>query len=267
MSLVPMDSPAISMVALRKAYGSKQVLDGLDLEVQAGQVVGYIGPNGAGKSTTLRILTGLLEDYEGQARVDGLDVGVDALEVKRRIGYVPENAQLYDALSMAEHLQLVSRLHGLPDDLGEHRARALMDAFGLGERMLSRIGSLSKGQRQKVLIASALIHDPKVLFLDEPLSGLDVASTILIKTVIRELADRGATVFYSSHMMDVVERVCDRIVILSGGRIVADGSYEELSAAREGGSLEVIFAELTGTGGESAAAHAVLEALRGGAPQ
>jgi ABC-2 type transport system ATP-binding protein len=259
---ISMDAPAISMVGLRKAYGSKQVLDGLDLEVQAGQVVGYIGPNGAGKSTTLRILTGVLEDDEGRAEVDGLDVGVDALEVKRRIGYVPENAQLYDALSMAEHLQLVSRLHGLSDELGEHRARALMEAFGLGERMHSRIGSLSKGQRQKVLIASALIHDPKILFLDEPLSGLDVASTILIKTLIRELADRGATVFYSSHMMDVVERVCDRIVILSGGRIVADGSYEELSAAREGGSLESIFAELTGTGGEQASALAVLEALQ-----
>jgi ABC-2 type transport system ATP-binding protein len=254
---------AIEMRGLHKAFGTKVVLDSIDLTVHPGQVVGYIGPNGAGKTTTIRILTGLLDRFEGEGRVDGLDVRTSALDVKRRIGYVPENAQLYDALSMEEHLQLVARLQGLPDDLGMHRARAIMGAFGLTARFRSRLGALSKGQRQKVLIASALLHDPAVLFLDEPLSGLDVASTILIKTLIRELADRGCAVFYSSHMMDVVERICDRIVILNDGRIVADGSYEELSAARAGGSLESIFAELTGTGGEVSAVKSVIEAIKG----
>ncbi|MCB9897055.1 MAG: ABC transporter ATP-binding protein [Planctomycetes bacterium] len=256
-----MDVPALEIVDLRKDFGTTRVLDGIDLVVGPGQVVGYIGPNGAGKSTTIRILTGLLDGFSGTAKVDGVDVRIDPIEVKRRIGYVPENAQLYDALSMGEHLQLVARLHGLPDEVGLRRATALMDAFGLVHRMRVRIGALSKGQRQKVLLASALLHDPKVLFLDEPLSGLDVASTMLVKALIRTLADRGKTVFYSSHMMDVVERVCDRIVILSGGRVVADGSYEELAAARAGGSLESIFAELTGTGGEQVAADAIADAL------
>ena len=260
--------PAIELVDLRKAFSHQPVLEGIDLRVARGQVLGYIGPNGAGKSTTIRILTGLLPSFEGQARVDGLDVRLEPLEVKRLIGYVPENAQLYETLSMREHLQLVARLQGLDDAVGDRRALALMDAFGLAARMPSRIGSLSKGQRQKVLLASALIHDPSVLFLDEPLSGLDVASTMLVKSLIRTLADEGRTVFYSSHMMDVVERVCDRIVILSGGNIVADGSYEEL-ARGEGGagdtSLEAIFADLTGTGGEDQAARAVLDALEIGA--
>jgi ABC-2 type transport system ATP-binding protein len=259
-----MTTPAIRLVDLKKAYSLTRVLEGIDLEVFPGQVLGYIGPNGAGKSTTIKILMGLLDDFFGTVEVSGLDVRLEPMAVKRIVGYVPENAQLYDALSMGEHLQLVSRLHGLPDDVGEHRAHAIMDVFGLAGRMKSRLGALSRGQRQKVLLASALLHDPEVLFLDEPLSGLDVASTILVKTLIRALADAGKTVFYSSHMMDVVERVCDRIVILSDGHIVADGSYEELAAAREGGSLEAIFAELTGTGGEEAAVQSVLDAMREG---
>lgn len=259
-----MTTPSIRLVGLKKAYVLKTVLAGIDLEVFPGQVLGYIGPNGAGKSTTIKILMGLLDGFSGTVEVTGLDVRTDPLLVKQRVGYVPENAQLYDALSMGEHLQLVARLHGLPDEVGEHRAQAIMDVFGLGGRMRSRLGALSRGQRQKVLLASALLHDPEVLFLDEPLSGLDVSSTILVKTLIRAFADSGKTVFYSSHMMDVVERVCDRIVILSGGHIVADGSYEELSAAREGGSLEAIFSELTGTGGEEAAVQSVLAALREG---
>ncbi len=259
-----MTTPTIRLVGLKKSYTLKAVLEGIDLEVFPGQVLGYIGPNGAGKSTTIKILMGLLDDFFGTVEVDGLDVRLEPMAVKARVGYVPENAQLYDALSMREHLELVSRLHGLPDDLGRHRANAIMEVFGLGNRMNSRLGALSRGQRQKVLLASALLHDPKVLFLDEPLSGLDVASTILVKTLIRALADGGKTVFYCSHMMDVVERVCDRIVILSGGNIVADGSYQELAAARAGGSLEDIFAELTGTGGEEAAVQDVLAAMREG---
>jgi ABC-2 type transport system ATP-binding protein len=197
--------------------------------------------------------------------VAGHDVRAAPLEVKARIGYVPENAALYDALSVREFLLLVGRLHSLPDAVTLARTTELLAAFDLSARPGSRLGSLSKGMRQKVLICSALLHDPQVIFLDEPLSGLDVASTILVKTLIRTLADRGRTVFYCSHMMDVVERVCDRIVILSEGRVVADGTFEELSAARSGGSLESIFAELTGAGGEEALAQRVVAALGAGA--
>ncbi|MHC5209646.1 MAG: ABC transporter ATP-binding protein [Planctomycetota bacterium] len=261
-----MSTPSILVRGLGKSFHGKAVLRGIDLEVQRGQVLGYIGANGAGKTTTVRILTGLLGDFEGTAEVAGHDVRHAPLEVKARIGYVPENAALYDALSVREFLLLVGRLHGLPDAVSLRRMEELLAAFGLAERIGSRLGSLSKGMRQKVLICSALLHDPQVIFLDEPLSGLDVASTILVKTLIRALADRGRTVFYCSHMMDVVERVCDRIVILSEGHIVADGTFEELSAARSGGSLESIFAELTGAGGEDALAQRIVSAIDDGHP-
>jgi ABC-2 type transport system ATP-binding protein len=176
---------------------------------------------------------------------------------------VPENAALYDALSVREFLLLVGRLHSLPDARSLRCMQEMLAAFDLAERIGSRLGSLSKGMRQKVLICSALLHDPQVVFLDEPLSGLDVSSTILVKTLIRSLADRGRTVFYCSHVMDVVERVCDRIVILADGRVVADGTFEQLSAARSGGSLETIFAELTGAGGEDALVARIVSAIDG----
>jgi ABC-2 type transport system ATP-binding protein len=249
---------------LRKSYGGREVLRGIDLSVAPGQVLGYLGANGAGKSTTIRILTGVLGEFQGEVRVCGLDVRAQPLEVKRRIGYVPENAQLYDALSAREFFELIGRLHGLPDAVTMERARAFLDAFDIGARMGSRLGSLSKGMRQKVLLSSALLHAPEIIFLDEPLSGLDVASTILVKTLIRSLADSGRTVFYCSHMMDVVERVCDRIAILSDGKLVANGSFEELSAARQGGSLEKIFAELTGAGSEETAVQRILGAMADG---
>jgi ABC-2 type transport system ATP-binding protein len=257
--------PSLLVRGLGKSFHGKAVLRGIDLSVQPGQVLGYIGANGAGKTTTVRILTGLLEDFEGTVTVAGHDVRSAPLAVKARIGYVPENAVLYDALSVHEFLLLVGRLHKLPDATSERRLRELLGAFGLSARLGSRLGALSKGMRQKVLISSALLHDPRIIFLDEPLSGLDVASTILVKTLIRALADRGRTVFYCSHMMDVVERVCDRIVILSEGQIVADGTFEELSAARSGGSLERIFSELTGAGGEAADAQRILAAIDDGA--
>jgi ABC-2 type transport system ATP-binding protein len=256
-------TPSILVRDLGKSFHGKPVLRGIDLEVQPGQVLGYIGANGAGKTTTVRILTGLLDGFEGKVSVAGHDVREAPLEVKARIGYVPENAALYDALSVREFLLLVGRLHSLPDARSLRCMQEMLAAFDLAERIGSRLGSLSKGMRQKVLICSALLHDPQVVFLDEPLSGLDVSSTILVKTLIRSLADRGRTVFYCSHVMDVVERVCDRIVILADGRVVADGTFEQLSAARSGGSLETIFAELTGAGGEDALVARIVSAIDG----
>jgi ABC-2 type transport system ATP-binding protein len=258
-----MVEPIIDVRDLHKRFGDKPVLRGIDLAVQPGQVLGYIGANGAGKTTTVKILTGLLDGFEGHVVVAGHDVASEPIEVKRRIGYVPENAALYEALSVEEFLMLVGRLHGLPDELSSSRLGRLMEAFELDARLGTRLGSLSKGMRQKVLISSALLHDPRIVFMDEPLNGLDVASTILVKTLIRSLADEGRTVFYCSHMMDVVERVCDRIVIIDEGRVVADGTFEELSAARSGGSLERIFSELTGAGGEQARVRQILAALDG----
>lgn len=249
---------------LRKAFVGKQVLDGIDLRVERGLVFGYIGPNGAGKTTTVKILTGMLGHFEGEARVAGFDPHRDPVEVKRRIGYVPENSPLYEALTADEFLFLVGRLHGLDDTQIDTRAGLMLDALGLRARRHTRIGSLSKGMRQKLLIAAALLHDPEIVFLDEPLAGLDVESTILVKELVRALADDGKTVFYCSHMMDVVERVCDRIAILDGGRIVADGTFEELAARSEEASLEKIFMELTRHGDASQRARSLLDALHDG---
>jgi len=243
------------------AFAGKEVLCGIDLEVGPGRVFGYLGPNGAGKSTTVKILTGLLGGFTGEVTVAGVDVRVDPVEVKRRVGYVPENASLFENLHTAELLQLVGRLHDVDEDLIEERAVRLAAAFGLEARLRSRISALSKGMRQKVLMIAALLHDPEVLFLDEPLSGLDVAATILVKELIRALADRGKTIFYCSHMMDVVERVCDRIVILDGGRVVADGTFAELAQKSQERHLEAIFAGLTGGTDGSEQVAAILAAL------
>jgi ABC-2 type transport system ATP-binding protein len=258
-----MGEAAIELRGLRKSFGSRTVLDGIDLAIERGTILGYIGPNGAGKSTTVKILCGLMPQFEGEVRVLGLDPRADPLAVKRRIGYVAENAPLYELLTVAEFLLLVGRLHGLEDELVKRRATTFLEVFELSDRLGARIQTLSKGMRQKVLLTSALLADPEVVFLDEPLSGLDVNATILVKELIRALADAGKTVFYCSHVMDVVERVCDRIAILDGGRLVAQGSFEELQAARGGGSLEEIFARLTSAGGQAEAARRLVTAMGG----
>jgi ABC-2 type transport system ATP-binding protein len=257
-----MSAASVVLRDLRKSFHSREVLAGIDLEVAPGTVFGYLGPNGAGKTTTVKILTGMLKSFGGEAQVGGLDVRADPVAVKRIIGYVPENASLYDALEVRELLLLVGRLHDMEDTLTLERAHAMTAALGLEDRFGSRIASLSKGMRQKVLLCAGLLHDPQVLFLDEPLSGLDVASTILIKELIRALADRGKTIFYCSHMMDVVERVCDRMVILHQGNIVADGSFEELAARSEGSQLETIFSQLTGGTDARESVQAILGALQ-----
>jgi ABC-2 type transport system ATP-binding protein len=260
-----MGEATIEVRGLRKSFGPRAVLAGIDLAVERGAILGYIGPNGAGKTTTVRILCGLEPQFEGEARVCGFDPRRQPLEVKRRIGYVPENALLYEQLTVAEFLLLVGRLHGLEDELVRRRAQRFLEVFELAERLGSRIATLSKGMRQKVLLTSALLHDPEAVFLDEPLSGLDVNATILVKEFLRALAAAGKTVFYCSHVMDVVERVCDRIIILDQGAIVAQGSFEELQRAQGGGSLERIFAELTSVGDQEQQARALVDALRSAA--
>jgi ABC-2 type transport system ATP-binding protein len=251
----------IDVRGLSKRYDQNVVLDGIDLSVAAGEIVGYVGPNGAGKSTTIRILTGLTQEFEGEVRVAGFDPRKDAIEIKRRIGYVAENAILYESLTVAEFLLFVGRMHGLDDSLIERRAEPCLVEFELAERLLSRISELSKGMRQKVLLTAALLHAPRILFLDEPLSGLDVNAQILVKEVLRRLARSGRTILFSSHVMDVVERLCDRIVILHGGKIVAQGTFDELAASLRGSSLEVIFASVTGDSDSEARAQRLVDAL------
>ncbi len=238
--------PIIRVRQLFKAYGRNPVLHGIDLDVYPGQIIGYIGPNGAGKSTTVRILAGLDRDFSGQVEVCGYDVARDPLAVKRCIGFVPEQAELYDVLTPMEFLQLVGSLHDMPPAQIEERAARMLRFFGLHERRDDRMDSFSKGMRQKVLLISGLLHDPRLLFLDEPLAGLDANSVILVKEIIARLAARGKTIFYCSHMMDVVEKVSDRIILINQGRVLADGPLAELRRQSDD-SLERIFAQLTST--------------------
>jgi len=237
--------PIIQISKLNKYYGDKHVLNDISLDIYPGQVIGYIGPNGAGKSTTVKILCGLLTDFQGDVLVKGFDVRKKTLEVKALIGYVPEMAELYDVLTPNEFLSLMGALYKMPKELVAERARNMMDAFGMGGNMDQRMDTFSKGMKQKVLITSGLLHNPEIIILDEPLSGLDANSVIIVKELIGKLAASGKTIFYSSHMMDVVEKVSDRIVLINEGRVVADGSFEELKKNQDKNSLEQIFAQLT----------------------
>lgn len=251
--------PVISIKNLEKSYGSKQVLKGINLEVYAGQVLGYIGPNGAGKSTTVKILCGLLSDYEGEVKVKGHDLKQDALAVKAMIGYVPELAELYDVLTPMEFLKLMGSLYNLEEAVCITRIERMMAAFGLEQQLNQRMETFSKGMKQKVLIASGLLHNPDIIILDEPLSGLDANSVIIIKDLISKLAKEGKTIFYCSHMMDVVEKVSDRIILINQGVVVADGSFAALQQQEGNNSLEQIFAQLTGN---TAGVHAADDLIR-----
>ncbi|GAB4052390.1 ABC transporter ATP-binding protein [Spirosoma litoris] len=254
-------TPIIQLHDLHKSYGSTPVLKGINLSVSAGQVVGYIGPNGAGKSTTIKILIGMLPDYTGEATVLGMDVKTNSLDIKRRIGYVPENAALYDTLTPMEYLQFIGQLYGLDTTQIEHKALELLRLFQLNEYANARMTTFSKGMRQKVLLISGLLHNPDVIFLDEPLSGLDANAVVLVKEIIRQLANSGKTVFYSSHIMDVVEKISDRIIIINQGQIIADGTFAELQHQRPE-SLEQLFAELTGSEGQTGIAEEFIHTLK-----
>lgn len=237
--------PIISIRNLRKSYGEKQVLKGIDLDVYPGQIIGYIGPNGAGKSTTVKVLIGLLGDFEGEVSILGHDLRTDTLAIKSLIGYVPENAEIYDVLTPMEYLSFVGKLYQMDEDVIAARAERMLGAFGLLENKDERMDTFSKGMRQKVLIISGLLHNPQIVVLDEPLSGLDANAVIIVKEILSLLKKEGKTIFYCSHMMDVVEKVSDRIVLINEGSIVADGTFEQLKQS-EGDTLEKIFAHLTG---------------------
>ena len=253
--------PVISIKNLYKSYGAKAVLKDINVDVYAGQVIGYIGPNGAGKSTTVKIICGLLTDYEGEVKIRGFDVKKQTIDVKRHIGYVPELAELYDVLTPMEFLSFMGALYGLDEALCTSRVVKILTAFGLQANLDQRMDSFSKGMKQKVLLASGLLHDPDVIVLDEPLSGLDANSVIIVKELISRLAQEGKTIFYCSHMMDVVEKVSDRIVLIDEGRVVADGSFEELRNLQGKGSLEQIFAGLTSNSAMHDAAGDVMKAF------
>lgn len=231
---------------LKMSFGDKTVLKGINLDIPAGQIIGYIGANGAGKSTTVKIILGLVEGYIGEVKIFGEDILKIDKEYKKRIGYVPEVAELYDSLSAKEYLTFVGQLYGMDYEIADRKALELMSVLGIADAYESRISSYSKGMKQKVTIISSMLHNPDILFLDEPLSGLDANSVMIIKEILAELASKGKTIFYSSHIMEVVEKISDRIILLNDGNIVADGNFNELKESSKEGSLEEIFNQLTG---------------------
>jgi len=237
--------PIISLKNIYKNFGSKAVLKNINLDIYPGQVIGYIGPNGAGKSTTVKILCGLISDFQGEAIIKGYDVKKNPVEVKSVIGYVPELAELYDVLTPNEFLNIMGELYNMPSNIIEDRMHTMLAAFGLEGNIHQRMDTFSKGMKQKVLITSGLLHNPDIIILDEPLSGLDANSVIIIKDLISKLAKDGKTIFYCSHMMDVVEKVSDKIVLINEGTVIANGTFEELQQQQGNNSLENIFAQLT----------------------
>jgi len=253
--------PIIRIQNLNKFYGTKHVLKDISIDIEPGQVIGYIGPNGAGKSTTVKILAGLLADFTGDVFVKGIDIRKDPVAVKSLIGFVPELAELYDVLTPNEFLSLMGSLYNLPEEVVTERAGKMLDAFGLSGNMNQRMDTFSKGMKQKVLITSGLLHNPEIIILDEPLSGLDANSVIIVKELIDKLAKGGKTIFYSSHMMDVVEKVSNRIILIDKGEVVADGSIDELRQLQNKESLEDIFAGLTSTESMHEASEKLLNAF------
>ncbi len=257
-------NPVISIRNLQKNFLNgkevNHVLKGINLDIAPGQIIGYIGPNGAGKSTTVKILCGLIEDFEGDITVLGHDLRTESLAIKRRIGYIPENAAMYDMLTPMEYMSFAGALYGLPEERVMEKAGKLLELFEMKKHADQRMDTFSKGMKQKILLISGLIHNPDIIFLDEPLSGLDANSVMVVKEVLSQLAKDGKTIFFCSHIMDVVERISHRIVLINHGHVVADGTIEEL---RSGSSetLEKLFADLTGQGGQTVTAEAIVQAF------
>ncbi|GAB5536749.1 MAG: ABC transporter ATP-binding protein [Rubricoccaceae bacterium] len=221
------------------------ILHGVSFDVPTGSVAGYVGPNGAGKTTTMRLLTGALQPTSGTVIVGGADVVQQPLEAKRRFGYVPEHGHLYESFSADEYLTFIGRMHGLAETVLKQRAAAHLRFWGLDEVAGQSMTGFSKGMKQKVLIAAALLHDPPVLLLDEPLGGLDAHAVLQTRALLRTLAANGKTIFYSSHLLDAVEKVADLVIVIRDGHILQTGSPEEITAGAGGASLEDAFGKLT----------------------
>lgn len=230
--------------SLSKWYGAIRAVSDVSFTLAAGEVLGYLGPNGSGKTTTTRMLTGLLEPTSGAVLLDGRETRLDPLEFRRRLGYVPEEPHLYPFLSGREYLELVGRLRELPPSSMDRKIGALLELFGLSDAAEQGIASYSKGMKQKILVIAALLHDPDLLIFDEPDSGLDVTAALVLRHLIANLAARGKAILYTSHILDVVEKLCTRVIVLHEGRVVADDSVKQLRTLLASSSLEEVFAHL-----------------------
>ena len=227
-----------------KSYSGLPAVQNVSFVARAGEVTGYVGPNGSGKSTTMKMLTGLIGASSGEILFDGKRIADDLISFRRRLGYVPEEPYLYTHLSGLEHLTMAAQLHGIPRPKARERIECLLEAFSLSKDREALISSYSKGMRQKILLAAALLHSPDLIILDEPFSGLDIGSALILRSLIEELGRRGKVVLFSSHELETVERLCSHVIILHRGKVVADDSVESLRALMSAPTLESIFAQL-----------------------
>ncbi len=241
---MPDDTPAIAVRDLRKVYDGRAAVDGLSLTVSRGSFFGFLGPNGAGKSTTIRMLTGLIPPTSGVVELLGLRMPEEELAIKRRIGLVPDESLLFDRLTGFEFLEFVARMYDLDRDMARRRAEELLDLFELSNERRKMIAEYSKGMRKRVAMAASLIHKPELFLMDEPFEGVDAVGARLMKEILVDLVRHGATIFLTSHVLEVVERLCDRAAIINAGRIVAEGSMDELRAGSQ--TLEDVFVKTVG---------------------
>jgi ABC-2 type transport system ATP-binding protein len=246
---------------LTKRFRSLTVVDHVNFTVRAGEITGYLGPNGSGKSTTVKMMTGLLHPTEGEILFDGRNIRTDNIEFKHRLGYVPEEPNLYGNLTGLEYLQLAGGLRGLPFDRVTKKANELLDLLSLSEARWVPISAYSKGMKQRVLIAGALLHDPDVLIFDEAQSGLDIANALLFRHLLRTLAARGKAVLYISHVLELVEKICEHIVVIYQGRVVADDSVTSLRGLMHLPNLEEIFKQLVEQGDMESRANDIVEVM------
>lgn len=251
----------IKISNLNKSFGYHQVLHNISLEIHRGELIGYIGPNGSGKSTTVKLMLGILADYKGQIEIFGQDIRRSPVAYKRKIGYVPEVLALYETLTGAEYLSFLAATYGLGH--WQKRMEDLADIFQINQALNTRISAYSKGMKQKLAIIGSLIHNPDILFLDEPLNGMDTNSVAVFKEVLKTLTHQGKTIFYSSHIMELVEQMSSRIILLKEGHVIADASMEDLKSAKPGSNLEGIFNELTGFHAQHDLASRFVDSLTG----
>lgn len=237
----------IAIRGLSKSYnkGKVKAVDNLSLQVKPGEIFGFLGPNGAGKTTTIKMMVGLLNPDEGSIKINGFDVRLQTLEAKMSIGYAPDNPDVYERLTGLEYLNFIADVYQVPSDTRRQRMNLLLDMFGLNDAASDLIKSYSHGMKQKIVLTGALIHNPRLWILDEPMVGLDPKSAHQLKELMREHCDKGNTVFFSTHIMEVAEKLCDRIGIIHKGKLVAIGTLDELRKGDQADSLENIFLELT----------------------
>ena len=249
-----MSEVAILTEGLTRTFGSLRAVDAINLRVEAGQFFGFLGPNGAGKSTTIKMLTGLLAPTAGRMELLGLDFAAHPIEVKRQIGVVPEGMGLFERLTGTEYLRFVGRMYGLDRATTQKRAEELLEFMQLADREKTLVADYSHGMQKKLALAAAVIHGPRILFLDEPFEGVDALAAGALKALLGRMTERGATIFLTSHVLEIVERLCSHVGIIHEGRLVAQGSMEELRAgvAAEAGetkTLEQIFLSIVGQSG------------------